>query len=128
MLGVPHAPVDSWRLEAMAKINGVTGDQRQFHVKTFDYKDTLRTLEAVHDEMWDQHNLSIAQFGSKLQSLGTALFCHIHPEIRLWFAVPKKYNATQYSEGCKATWVIELGSMPALRSALLGVGKLRIDD
>jgi hypothetical protein len=128
MLGEPHLPEDSWRLEAMARINGVTPEMPQYKVKTFDYKDALMVLERVHDQVWEQHNLSIAQFGSKLQALGTSIFCYLHPEVRLWFAIPQRYNATQYSEGCKATWMIDFGTMQEVRKHLDGVGKLVVVD
>jgi len=128
MLGEPHLPEDAWRFEAMAKINGVTGAQLQFKVNTFDYKDTLRVLESVVAQVWEQHNISLAQFGSKLQALGTAIFFYLHPEVRLWFAVPKRYNATNYSDGCKATWMVELGPMKDFRKLLDGVGKLVVEE
>ena len=128
MLGEPHLPEDKWRLKAMAKINGVAQGLPQFNVKTFDYKDTLRTLEFIHGHMWEQHNLSIAQFGSKLQTLGTSLFCFLHPEVRLWYAIPRKYNAANFSDGCKATWALDFGPMQETRNLLNAVGKLKIAE
>ena len=128
MLGEPHLPEDGWRLRAMEQINGVTPDLPQFTVKTFDYKAALQTLERVHSQIWEQHNLSIGQFGSKLQALGTSMFCYLHPEVRLWFAIPKRYNAAQYSDGCKATWMIDFGAMQDIQKLLDGVGKLIVEE
>jgi len=126
LVGAPHLENDSWRMEAMREINGLRAEHLQFEVKTFDYKDTLQTLEKIHAIVWSTSNISLSPMGSKLQAVGTSLFCFLHPEVRVWLATPKKYNASQYSEGCKATWAVNFGPTSALRKLLERVGSLEV--
>lgn len=128
LLGIPHLQEDRWRLEAMRKINAIGPDMPQYEVSTFDYKDTMRTLESIYRQSFDHYKITISPIGSKMQALGTALFCYMHPEIRIMFATPKEYNAVQYSEGCKARWKIDLGSLKELRCVLDRVGILRLEE
>ena len=70
----------------------------------------------------------MSPLGSKMQALGTALFCYMHPEVRLVFALPKEYNAADYSTGCKDFWQVDFGPFDKLRANLDKVGMLRIED
>ena len=128
LLGVPHLDQDQWRLEAMKKINGIDQEICHFEVSTFDYKETLRCLENLHAELSDRSTITVSPLGSKMQALGTALFCYMHYDVRLIFSSPKEYNAAQYSKGCKKGWKIDLGSLSELRRNLDQVGTLRIED
>ena len=110
VLGKPRLPEDSWREDAMRNINDIAADQQQHSLSTFVYKDSIRVLDCIHSEKWDKCNITLAPNGSKMQALGAALFCYLHPDVRVMFATPKEYNATQYTEGCKNTWVIDFGS------------------
>lgn len=128
LLGVPHLEEDRWRLEAMRTINALEVDTPQSEVSTFDYKDTMRALESIHRTVSEHYKITLSPIGSKMQALGTALFCYMHPDIRIMFATPKEYNAAQYSEGCKARWKIDFGSLKELRCVLDGVGILRVEE
>ncbi|HEX4963626.1 MAG TPA: hypothetical protein VF173_22550 [Thermoanaerobaculia bacterium] len=128
LLGVPHLKEDSWRLDAMKKINGISEAMLQYEVSTFDYKDTLQVLERIHAEKSESHTITMSPLGSKMQALGTALFCYMHPDVRVIFSMPKEYNAAQYSEGCKDVWEIDFGSLDDLRRSLDDVGTLRIEE
>jgi hypothetical protein len=126
MIGEPHLENDNWRVDAMIQLNNVAPDAPQFRVKTFDYKETLCSLNKAYGQIWEHHNVSLAQFGSKFQALATAIFCYLNPEVRVWYAIPKRYNSSQYSDGCKATWMIDFGQMAELRKTLNSVGKLSL--
>jgi hypothetical protein len=63
-----------------------------------------------------------------MQTIGAALFCYLHPSVRAVFATPEEYNATQYSEGCKATWTIDFGSLKELRHQMDKAGMIRIEE
>ena len=128
LLGIPHHGQDHWRLEAIKTTNGILENVPQHRVSTFDYKDTLRTLELLYTELAEKRNITLSPLGSKMQALGTAIFCYMHPDVRLIFAMPKEYNASHYSKGCKAVWQIELGSLKELRNRLDKVGTLFVDD
>lgn len=128
LVGIPHLEEDRWRLDAMTKINGVGDDSRRYDVGTFDYKESLRILERLHGELAEQYRLTLSPLGSKMQALGIALFCYMHPDVRVVFSTPIEYNAAQYSKGYKAAWKIELGPMEEVRRLLDRVGTLRIED
>jgi hypothetical protein len=128
LLGVPHLHEDSWRLEAMRTINEIEPDMPQREVSTFDYKDCLSILEQIYLSAQDSSNISLAPFGSKMQALAGCIFCHIHPDVRVIFASPKSYNASQYSNGVKATWEIDFGRLVTLMENLQSVGQLVIEE
>lgn len=128
LLGCPHLNDDKWRLAAMRQINEISPEARQFEISTFDYRETLRVLENLYGELAEHYRITLSPLGSKMQALGTAFFCHMHPDVRIVLSTPKEYNAVQYSEGCKAKWKIELGSLIKVRHELEQIGSLRIDD
>jgi hypothetical protein len=128
LLGVPHMESNRWRIDAMKKINAIEKSVPQYEVSTFDYKDTLRVLEDLHARKSETHTITLSPLGSKMQALGTALFCYMHPDVRVIFSIPKEYNAMQYSQGCAAIWEVDLGVLGELRRSLDQVGALRIED
>jgi hypothetical protein len=128
LLGVPHHEEDRWRVEAMREVNDIGPNMRRYEVSTFDYKEALQTLEKIYEEMWECCNISLSPLGSKLQAVGTSLFCYLHPDVKPIFTIPKEYRAVKYSEGCKATWKLDFGLMGELRRILDIVGKLSVED
>ena len=126
--GIPHLEQDQWRLEAVKKINGIGIDTQYFEVSTFDYKDTLQRLENLYTKLSEESRITISPLGSKMQALGTALFCYMHHDVRVILSSPREYNAAQYSEGCKEMWKINFGSLEELRYNLDQVGTLHIED
>jgi hypothetical protein len=128
LVGVPHLPVDSWRVDYMRWANDLGPEATQYTVSTFDYQDSLRVLEGIHVERADTFKLTLSTMGSKMQALGAALFCYLHPDVRVVFVTPSEYNAALYSEGCKATWMIDFGSLRGTRELLDRVGQLTIED
>jgi hypothetical protein len=63
-----------------------------------------------------------------MQALGTALFCYMHPDVRVIFSTPKEYNAARYSKGCKEVWEMDVGAVGELRRRLDEVGTLLIEE
>jgi len=96
-------------------------------VSAFDYKECLAALEQTYLSAQDSSNITLAPFGSKMQALAACLFCHLHPDERI-FASPKRYDASQYSKGAKATWQIDLGPVTALTGELQRVGQIVVED
>lgn len=128
LMGVPHLNEHRWRLEALRILNDLGEEDVQYEVSTFDYKETLRILENIHGQMSDLYKMTLSPIGSKMQALGTSLFCYIHPDVRVVFAIPKEYNASQYSDGCRATWQVDFGYLPDLTRLLEKVGTLEVTD
>ena len=128
LLGEPHLKVDDWRIGLMKKINAIGESVPQREVNTFNYKDTLRVLEVFHADKSESHTITLSPLGSKMQALGTALFCYMHPDVRVIFSIPREYNAAHYSEGCKNVWEVDFGALDQLRRSLDEVGTLRIKE
>jgi hypothetical protein len=128
ILGAPHLKEDEWRKDAMRKINKIPDSAPQYEVSTFDFKDTLKTLEQIYLERWERFNITISPLGSKMQALGISLFCYLHWDVRVMFARPMEYNAALYSEGYRNIWKVDIESMPSMRSLLDSVGKLVVAD
>jgi hypothetical protein len=128
MLGVPHLPEDNWRIDAMRAINELTASSVQYEVSTFDYKDTLRTLESIYDERSESYRFTLSPIGSKMQAVGASLSCYLHPEVRVIFSAPQEFNASHYSRGCKAMWSIDFGDLSKIRTELDRVGEIYLVD
>lgn len=127
LVGIPPLAENLWRVEALKAINGLSDVDVQHPISTIDYKETLNSLESVYERLSNDFNLTLSPIGSKMQALGSSLFCYIHPDTRIVFAIPKEYNAAQYSEGCREFWRIDFGHLSDLRALLGSVGKLVID-
>jgi hypothetical protein len=63
-----------------------------------------------------------------MQAVGAALFAHIHPDVAVLFAMPKEYNAAQYSDGCVDTWLVDFGCVTKLRESLDQIGTLWLQE
>ena len=128
LIGVPHLPENQWRLELMREVLGLTQDIPQVEISTFDYKDSLCTLESLYRERVNRYRFTISPMGSKLQSLGCSFFCNLHPDVKVMFSVPEKYNAANFSEGCREMWIIEFESLRDTLQSLDRVGALMIQE
>lgn len=128
LIGDPHLSADRWRTGVQREINGILASAESYEVSTFDYKKTLEILERVYRPFDCKYLVNIAPLGSKMQSLGVVMFWCVRPEVSIYFASPREYNATQYSEGCKATWRIEFGQLANVRKRLASVGELRVAE
>ena len=95
-----------------------------YEISTFDYKETLKVLDRIYNSKNLDFHINISALGSKMQTLGLALFCYIKPDVSVYLAIPEKYNPKQYSEGCKATWQINFGEIKNIRDILNKVGSL----
>jgi hypothetical protein len=126
LLGEPHSEQDSWRIEAMRNVNSLDSTSSVHEVSSFNYRDSLRTLEQIYQDRGDFVRFTLAPMGSNMQTLGTALFCYLRPSVRVILATPEEYNALNYSEGCRARWAINFGLMQNVRNQLDRVGTLSI--
>lgn len=127
IVGRPHSHEDQWRTDLVRDINKIPVDSPSFEVSTFDYKETLKTLDnKIYKQHTYEYHYNISPLGSKMQSLGIALFHYVRPDVTIYFAIPKKYNASHYSEGCKETWIIDFGNLDKIRNLLNRVGMIEI--
>jgi hypothetical protein len=128
LIGKPHLPQDQWRTDALRKINEIPDTAPSYEVSTFDYKATIEKLESIYGVKDCEYHVNIIPLGSKLQSLGIQLFWQVRQDVSLTFVIPKKYNAHEYTEGCKAAWLIDFGTTKQLRDVLNSVGQLSVRE
>lgn len=125
-VGDPHLPSNHWRADLIREINKIPTSASSYEVSTFDYKKTIENLERVYQPRDCKYHVTISPLGSKMQSLGIALFWNVRQDTSIVFATPKEYNARQYSEGCKDVWQIDFGHLVDIRQLLDRVGQLEI--
>ncbi len=126
VIGDPHLPDDHWRADAIRQINKITDSAPSYEISTFDYKRTIETLERIYEPRDCKYHINLSPLGSKMQSLGIALFWYMRQDVSIILATPKEYNARQYSEGCKGFWQIDFGQLMNVRHVLDRVGQLEI--
>lgn len=128
IIGDPHMDEETKkkRKDIIRKINKIPQDALSYEVCTFNYKKTIGVLEQIYSSRETEFHINISALGSKMQSLGIALFWYVRQDISIYFAIPIGYNPSQYSEGCKATWQIDFGDLTEIRGILNKVGQLEI--
>jgi hypothetical protein len=126
LIGVPHLAESAWRCQALKEINEVEDIQPQLEVGTFDYKDIIRVLDQLWNEQGRNRNITLALLGSKFQTLGSALFCELHPEVRVVTSSPTEFRQKRYSRGIRELWQVQFGSLKTFREILLSCGEWQI--
>jgi len=128
MVGDPHMDEETTRKrkDIIRAINKISEGVPSYEVSTLNYKKTLEVLEQIYKSKNLDFHINISALGSKMQSLGLALFGYIRPDIPVYLAIPKEFNPRQYSEGCKGIWIIDFGKLNKIRSILNRVGTLEI--
>lgn len=128
IIGEPHLPEDRWRADMVREVNNVPRSAPSYEVTTFDYKKTIEKLESIYKTLDCKYHISISPLGAKMQLVGIALFWYVRQDVSIVFSIPQKYNASQYTEGCKETWQIDLGDIRKVREMLDCVGQLQLID
>ena len=90
----------------------------QLCLSTFNYKETVKALLWLSDVYRYSHFLTIAPFGSKMQTLGAFLFTQLHSEVQIVYASPKHFHP-RYSEGIKCIYEIQFIDNKQLEKRLL---------
>lgn len=128
IIGRPHLDENQWRIDYLEKINNIPPTSQIYYLSTFDYKDTVKCLYKLYERHSMQYHLTISPLGSKMQSIGIALFHYMKPEISIMFAPPIRYNANKYSEGCKDIWKIDFGPLMKIKNLLDEIGIIKIKN
>ena len=126
IVGNPHLNKDHWRAGALKEINQISESTPCYEVSTFYYKKTVETLESIYKLQECDYHINICPLGAKMQAVGIALFCYVHQDVSIVFAIPEEYNASEYTEDCKATWMIDFGPINKLKTLLESVGQITI--
>ena len=126
IIGIPHLKEDQWRMDLQRKINNITESVPSLNISTFNYKETINDLDKEYQKLNYKFHLNISPLGSKMQSIGIALFNYLHPDVTIVFAPPKEYGSKKYTEGMKNVWKIQFGETKKIRELLDKIGILEI--
>jgi hypothetical protein len=114
------------RKQIMRQINTITEESKCYEVSTLNYKKTIEILDQIYLQEYLNTDLNISALGSKMQSLGIAIYSYIRPEISVYTAISEHYNSKLYSEGCKKMWQTDFRDIGTLREYLNKIGTLEI--
>ena len=112
----------SKRKEIQKYIHKLDNNVKIYEVCTLDYKKTLNTLEHVFNDTFNNYHINISDLGSKMQSLGIAVFANLRRNVSVYYSEPVKYNSLQYSEKVKDYWFINIGKTKDFVNTLFKVG------
>lgn len=140
LLGKPPHASNAWRTElsrevATAAIRDIVEESIDFTIDdansseccTLDYKEICSELIRLADDNMDR-NLSILNFGSKMQALGCALAMIARPEFALTTARPVAFNPDQYSDEIRDSWILNFGLVSKLVHHLKCTGALEVES
>lgn len=125
--GEPPRPDRSWRLDAMKELNAFGTDPAALHYRTsstLHYEETLRLLEQLYEKSFGAERITVLPFGSKMQTIATALFCELHADVRAQIVTPKAYRGSGYSTGSGPTHILNFGVVAELIDVLASVGSI----
>lgn len=113
--GIPHAKGNLWRKSAIRWINKQMDEYvaKRYKVSTFEYKETVTTLEKIYEDCKYTNKIVVAPTGSKFQTFGVFIFKLMHPDVQLVYPVTKQF-AQEYTEGSIASWQISIPDFPKL--------------
>ena len=69
LIGKPHLHENSWRAQAMRRLNGIPVSAPQSEVSTFDYKDALKRLDMIYAERCEKFNMTVSPLGPSCRIL-----------------------------------------------------------
>lgn len=105
------------RAEMLVNINNIR-TKNCCYAETIKYKEIISKLEELYCEKSLTRQIVIASHGSKMQSLGVALYSIMRPDVMVCHALPKEYKAKEYSKGCINKYYIPFGNVSLLREIL----------
>lgn len=125
--GEPPNPLLAWRLDAMKELNAFGTDAAAMKFRTsstLDYQETLRLLEQLYGQSFGAERVTVLPFGSKMQTVATAIFCELHADVRAQVVTPTTYRGTGYSTGSGTTYQLSFDNLASLISILDSVGSI----
>lgn len=130
IVGEPHFGDDATkekRKNMQIEINKINSNEMTYTICTFDYKKTLAILDQIYKDSYANYHINISDLGSKMQSLGIALFCNLRRDVTVYYSEPVTYNSLQYSKGIKDYWMIPIGPTDKFLKELFRVDTIQFN-
>ena len=111
--GVPPAPKNKWRTQAIDEINHPTLNalqRREDHrASTRDYRETLRILLKVYGERSMFDRIVVAPTGSKMQAVAVGLFRSALYDVQVVYPTPQIFTAPhEHTIGIRQLYKVDL--------------------
>ena len=111
--GVPPAPKNKWRTQAINELNRPTVDtlqRREDHMaSTRDYRETLRILIKVYGERSMFDRIVVAPTGSKMQAVAVGLFRSVMYDVQIVYPTPQIFTAPhEHTIGIRQLYKVDL--------------------
>lgn len=110
-----------WRGWAVDILNADLVDEGTVvDIETLDWRKTFSYLESEYKSNSNmyKYNFVVAPLGSKMQTVGCAIFAKIYSEVRLITSTPKKHYADSYSRGSRETFIFRGISAAKIQASL----------
>lgn len=117
--GIPPRRGNHWRQDAMQEIhrqivseyagnNPMTAEGKlMYAISTLDYRLTLDFLEESYLKYGLTDRIIVGATGSKMQTVGTAFFKLLRPDVHIDYPLPDSYFPGSLSHGVRGVWEIE---------------------
>ncbi|GAA3822738.1 hypothetical protein [Cellulomonas soli] len=128
LLGRPRRPEDAWRRDALVRLHSIAEEDVLESVDDVDYRAMIEALDDVYESSRFRANVTVAPFGTKLQSIGVAIYCLMRSALRVLLVEPEYYDPRGYSSGIGDCWQIEFGRMGNLTGLLQSVDRLVVQS
>ena len=111
--GLPPAPKDRWRREAISRLNNDTlkelQQKNEHESSTLDYRETLNILLQIYAERSMFDRLVVAPTGSKMQTVAVGLFRAALHDVQVVYPTPQSFTEPQqYTLGCRQLYELDL--------------------
>jgi hypothetical protein len=109
--GIPPSPANTWRQEAIKKINRIdTIRHDAFATSTLDYGDTLDCLLRLYGTHSERERLLISPTGSKMQTVAVGILRSVLDDIQIVYPTPKDF-VSPYTEGSGQLYSLPLDGL-----------------
>ena len=111
--GVPPAPKNKWRTEAIRRRNLLTlnelREKNDHETSTLDYRETLHKLLDIYAERSMFDRLVVAPTGSKMQAVAVGLFRAVLHDVQIVYPTPQTFTEPgRYTLGLRQLYKVDL--------------------
>lgn len=86
----------------------IVNNESVFEVDSRDYLGVRDAIRKIYETESAEYNISVAFFGTKVQSVGALLACQENRRLEALYARPQVYHREGYSAGVKGAWMLLL--------------------
>jgi len=111
--GVPPAPENQWRKDAIARLNHTDGleAEESYSTSTLDYRETLDLLLQIYAKHGATERILIAPTGSKMQAAAVGIFKSFIGDVQIVYPTPTTFTSPKrHTVGVNRLYYLPLDS------------------